>query len=339
MRCAAFNTGTEFHMLDHIAPLAEILQIPLITTEPLNRDLSVRYYPQIETRFMPHLEFELKKIAEEFDGLIECKYWAPHLKSLFKEVYKKEMKLILCPHGQSDKGYHYPSLAQYAQQDAVLLYGPLLIEMLQELNIWPSIKNYAIIGNYRLKFYRKYQTFYDDLVEREIFSKLNPKNRTLLYAPTWKDQDQSTSFFRFAPSVISQLPKDWNLIIKLHPLLEQKDPALFYSIAALADPKENVLLIDQFPPVYPILNRADVYLGDHSSVGYDFLAFERPLFFFPTQSVGKIQSCGQLIDPDNPLYRQIETCSDFCAHAQALYKRSFIEIEQDEIKKRIKTLF
>lgn len=338
MRCAAFNTGSEFHMLDHIAPLAELMQMPIITTEEQNFELACRYYPQVKTHLISDLEFKLSEIAEQFDVLFECKFWGSHLKSLFKQFYNKDMRLVFCPHGQSDKGIQ--SLAQYPLQDVVLLYGDLLIEMLQKLNLWPKITNYAFVGNYRLQFYRKYQTFYDQLANEEVFSKLNSQNKTLLYAPTWKDADQSTSFFTHGAKVISQLPTDWNLILKLHPLLEQRDPAQFYKIATLIDQRPNAILLNEFPPVYPILSRADAYLGDFSSVGYDYLAFNRPLFFFPSKLSGKLHSCGRMIDPDTNIYAQLDKANPFEEKQRELYRFAFKEIlnPKDNILTRLKTV-
>ncbi len=323
MPSAAFNTGPDFHLLDHIAPLAELLQIPLITTEECNTELAQRFYPQIEVRYMPDLEFKLGAIAEEFDTLYECKYWAPHLKALFSRCYQKEVKLIFCPHGQSDKGYQMPLLAPYALQDGVLIYGELMIEMLKELGIWDAIEHYTVIGNYRLLFYRKYQAFYDALAEREIFSRFGKQNRTLLYAPTWRDADNATSFFTYGAQVIAELPSDWNLILKVHPLLEQRNPGLFYAIAARIDQKPNAVMVHEFPPVYPILEKVDAYLGDFSSVGYDFLAFQRPMFFLPTQSLRRLHACGTLIDPSIPLYSQFEISNRYAEAQNKLYQFAF----------------
>src|SRR3990167_4859760 len=241
MRLAALNTGSEFHGLDHIAPLAALLSIPLITTEEKNHALALRYYPQVEARHMPDLEHQLAAIAREFDVLFECKYWMAHLPALFRQLYNKNMRLVFCPHGQSDKGFQAPLLAPYALQDMVLLYGDLLIQMLKKLQIWPSIANYAIIGNYRLLFYQMHRAFYDALVQKEI--PLDKSKRTLLYAPTWRDADQSTSFFHFGAKILDQLPSDWNLILKVHPLLEQRDPVQFYATLALAEEKSNVFLL------------------------------------------------------------------------------------------------
>ena len=334
MRCAAFNTGPEFHALDHIAPLAALMDMPLITTEERNYELALRYYPQIEVRHMPDLEFQLALIAEQFDVLFECKYWAPHLKSLFHRLYKKEMRLVFCPHGQSDKGFQAPLLAPYALQDMVLVYGNLLIQMLKDLAVWPSIAQHVVVGNYRLQFYQRHRAFYDRLAEKEV--PLNKKNKTLLYAPTWRDADGATSFFTQGAKVISQLPSDWNLIIKLHPLLEQRDPSRFYAVAALVDKKPNAFLIDAFPPVYPILSLADIYLGDASSVGYDFLFFQRPLYFFPTEHPGKLFSCGRVIDPRKDVYSQLDKASSHEAKQIALYQWAFgASREEGEVRSQI----
>lgn len=299
MRCAAFNTGPDFHLLDHIAPLAELLQMPLFVTEELNHQLALRYYPQIKTHYLPDLEFRLGDIAASFDTLFECKYWQPHLKSLFKTLYRKEMQLVFCPHGQSDKGYGAPLLAPYAFQDAVLIYGPLMLQMLQELKI--PLPKYAIVGNYRLAFYRKYQSFYDSLAKEHL--PLDRSKKTLLYAPTWKDADSSTSFFTHVTKLIDDLPEDWNLILKPHPLLEQRNPAEFYS--RLTE-RPNLFLLDQFPPVYPILALADAYLGDASSIGYDFLSFNRSLYFFPPSTPQRLHSCGHILDPTRNIFSQID---------------------------------
>jgi hypothetical protein len=331
---AAFNTGPDFHLLDHIAPIAAALQIPLITTEERNFELARRYYPQVELRYMPDLELKLSSIAEEFDALFECKYWLPHLKSLFRELYGKDMRLVFCPHGQSDKGFKAPLLAPYANQDMVLLYGELLIQMLQDLNVWPSIASYAIVGNYRLEFYQKHQSFYDDLTEKEF--PLDPKKRTLLYAPTWRDLESSSSFFQYGAKIISELPTDWNLIIKVHPLLEQRDPAYFYSITALTEKKPNAILIHEFPPVYPLLAKADIYLGDASSVGYDFLYFERPLYFLPSDYPGKLHPCGSVIDPEKPIYSQLDASNHYKQSQKSLYQLAFgIQLDDKTLRTRI----
>lgn len=318
MPSVAINSGPDFHLLDHIAPLAEMLRVPLITTEEKNWKLAQLYYPQIEHRFMPDMEFRLEEISAEFDTLIECKYFQPHLKWLFKTLFNKEMNLFFCPHGQSDKGYLTPLLAPYALQDLVFVYGPLMLDMLFEQNI--QLKNHRIVGNYRLAFYKKHQAFYDKLAADQV--KLDFSKKTLLYAPTWNDADQQSSFFTYAKRVIEELPESWNLIIKLHPLIKQRNPAEFFQIIDAVSQK-NISLLDEFPPVYPILQLADAYLGDASSVGYDFLFFEKPLYFFPRKGNGRLHQCGKTIDLTQSIYGQIDLDDCYKQEKRKLYTYAF----------------
>lgn len=331
---AALNTGPDFHLLDHIAPLADLLEIPLLVAEEKNYEMAKKFYPQVTVRHAPDLEFRLGDLASEFDMLFECKFWLPHLQELFRNLHKKEMRLVFCPHGQSDKGYQAPLLAPYALQDRVLLYGDLLAQMLKEVGVWDDLPPYAKVGNYRLAFYRKYQEFYDELAENEIYSHLRKDYPTLIYAPTWRDADQATSFFTFGQDVVAQLPADWNLIIKLHPLLEQRDPALFYKVTGKMEGKDNVVIVSDFPSIYPILARADAYLGDSSSVGYDFLAFQRPLFFLPLKGRERLHSCGHVVTSGHDLSQKLNLKNPCIQHQKDLYHFAFGDADFDSAKIR-----
>lgn len=329
MRAAALNTGSDFHLLDHIAPLAAIVDIPLIVTEEKNFDLACRYYPMAQTEWMPYLDREVPALADRFDTLFECKYWLPHLKSLFKDLYRKNMRLIFCPHGQSDKGYKARLLHPYASQDCALLYGDLMKTMLEELGIQANLSR---IGNYRLSFYLSHQSFYDALVETEIFSSLSRSNKTLLYAPTWNDADGASTFFSQTSTLLASLPTDWNLIVKIHPLLEQREPAQFYRIAGIVESSPRTRLISEFPPVYPLLARCDAYLGDYSSVGYDFLYFRKPMFFLTQNSIpdGRIHSCGIKTDSPASIFSHFDTNMNFQARQSELYSFAFGPLEPIE---------
>lgn len=322
MRKAALNTGPDFHLLDHIGPLSFLNDMPLFIEDEKNFTLSSHYYPMVKAEYLPDIERSLGFFAQNFDILYECKYWQPHLKQLFKDLYNKDMRLIFCSHGQSDKGYATPLLSPYSTQEEALIYGDLLKDMLQEMNI---SANLMVTGNYRLAFYQKHKGFYDALAEREIFSRLPKNQKTVLYAPTWKDADQSTSFFNSAKSLFSSFPDNWNLIVKVHPLLEMRNPAEYYHLAALIEKKPNRLLVSEFPPVYPILAKSDIYLGDYSSVGYDFLYFERPMFFslHPNLPKGRIHSCGAILNDPADLFAELAKNQDFSRIQNKLYAYAF----------------
>ena len=75
-----------------------------------------------------------------------------------------------------------------------------------------------------------------------------------------------------------------------------------------------------------LLDQVDAYLGDRSSIGYDFLTFERPLLFYQgKEKEGPLKACGVTIDwKENPFKRLKETdFSPFVKKQRALYTRVF----------------
>lgn len=268
-----------------------------------------------------HSPIQLDFFAKNFDELYECKFWLPHLKTLFKNVYQKEMQLVFCAHGQSDKGYGNPLLHPYSSQDRCLIYGSLLKEMLDDLNIQA---NCQFTGNYRLEFYLKHKKFYDTLITKEVLNRFPKQQFTLLYAPTWKDADGSSSFFRSISALCNHLPDHLNLIVKVHPLLEQRDPAQYYRLSHLIEQKPNRILVDSFPPIYPLLAHVDAYLGDYSSVGYDYLFFQKPMFFLLQEKLprGRLHECGKVLSNMQDLFLNI-TKNPYREKQAALYRKAF----------------
>ncbi len=295
--------------------------MPLFIEEEKNFTLFKHYYPMAESIHFPEMASDLSFFAKNFDELYECKFWLPHLKKLFADLYQKEMRLIFCAHGQSDKGFGAPLLHPYASQDCCMIYGKLFKEMLQELKISANCKE---TGNYRLSHYLKYQEFYDSIAKKEILSKFPNPQFTLLYAPTWKDADGATSFFQNISSLCETLPSSINLIVKVHPLLEQRDPAQYYHIAHIIEQMPNRLLLETFLPIYPLLACADAYLGDYSSVGYDFLYFQKPMFFLLNESLpkGKIHHCGLVLKSIDELFENLAE-NPYRDQQEALYRKAF----------------
>lgn len=332
---SAINTSPRNSFIDHIAPLASLLNIPLLISDEKNWEISTRYYPELQVEYWPDLEFRLHELTERFDGLISCDYWNDTQKAAFHFANpKKRVQLIFCPHGQSDKGYQSRCLDLYASQEVVLLYGSLMQKMLEELNLWSLNFKTIVVGNFRRSYYEKHKELLLKRVDEEIFSQLRAENRTLLYAPTWNDEEGSGTFFEWGERLLKELPSDWNLVVKLHPDLKHHEPALFYRLALIEEKRPNFLVVTEFPLVYPILERVDAYLGDYSSIGYDFLSFGKPMFFLqkPHLKKAKLHTCGHLIDPSEPIFSCIEEKmaqdGPFSRLRRELYNEAFSPIQK-----------
>ncbi len=293
-RQVAIITGPDTH-LDHLGVLCHLLDIPLIVTENSTYTSALSFYPQISVTQKNLNELSAHFLAENFDVLFESgKFWAAELTPIFRLLYRKNMRFVFCPHGNSDKGH---SAKEHIEQDISLVYGKHMIDLLTQTGAIKKIKSTLVTGNYRLPFYLKYQSFYDNLVEKHIFKNLDKNKKTALYAPTWQDGENPSSFFEETAKLIESCKANFNLIIKLHPFLEKFHPAETFRVISFYENTPNVIFLNQFPPIYPLLNAVDFYIGDYSSIGYDFLAFDKPLYFLTkkTAKKGILHSCGLAI--------------------------------------------
>lgn len=284
----AISTGPDTH-LDHLAPLCALMQMPLIVTDDTTYQLARIFYPQVETLLKYPDELTLDYLAS-FDMLFQCgKFWAADLLPLMQFLYHKQPRIVFCPHGNSDKGQ---TQTTHVAQDIALIYGDHMRSQLAQTEARAKIA----MGNLRYPFYLKHQAFYDDLTQEHVFSRFTSQKETILYAPTWQDRENTSSFFDSCEQLIAELSPRYNLIIKLHPLLEEQAPALTTHIGLTYENHPSVLFLAAFPPIYPLLNQVACYIGDYSSIGYDFLAFDKPLFFLnPSRQSLCLHECGMTI--------------------------------------------
>ena len=275
-RMVAILTGPDTY-LDHVGVLSQILQIPLIVTEEETFLSAKEFYPGLDIHYMEMADLSLHFLAENFEVIFQSgKFWNVELKALIELLYRKKLRFVFCPHGNSDKGF---SLANHTPQDLSLVYGEHMLSLLKNTGALDHISQICATGNYRLPFYSNHKEFYDCLAKKRLGNKLNLSQKTILYAPTWQDGENPSSFFSSCEKIISALEGDYNLIIKIHPFLEQFHPAETFAVLSQFENRQGTIFLTKFPAIYPVLALSDIYIGDFSSIGYDFLAFDKPLFF------------------------------------------------------------
>lgn len=281
--------------------------IPLLFIDENDFELGQKYYPGLHAQSIDYDLLTPEYLIANYDVLYLSEQWDRHTFHekfhLLELKYGKTLRHVHVPHGFSDKGFY---LRKTANEDIPLLYGPHMLDMLKRYGVFSNLRSYVLSGNYRYTYYKMHAPFFDKIVQEEVTGRFsNPELPMLLYAPTWKDLEESTSFFDACSSVIDHLPREFNLLVKLHPRLELDDPGLYYHLVGKYEKKPNVLFLKDFPLVYPLLAKAALYIGDMSSVGYDFLPFNRPMFFLNQQKRdSKIDpgltlfQCGIEIHPD-----------------------------------------
>lgn len=299
--------GPDVHHLDHIAPLCCLLDIPLCATEETIAKQAEAFYPRVQVQHVDYLHFP-EYLVSHFSRVL-CSF----PKALFREIcffaeqmLHKHVHTIWCPHGNSDKGHSGIFWEALREEETALLYGKQMRDALVDKGVFDRLRAHVMLGNYRWEFYRTHKAFYDILAERYILSRLPPHNSTYLYAPTWKDAEKSTSFYDALPILAEALPENANLIVKPHPNLMLADPLRTDALIERYIGHPRILFLQDFPPIYPLLALSDVYIGDMSSIGYDFLTFDRPLFFLkqnPSKESAYLYRAGVIVEP--PQYKEI----------------------------------
>ena len=315
--------GDSVNHLDHLAVVAYFMQIPLVTDEESVYECIEKYYPQITPIFIREHQRILEYLAARYDTLfVSGAHYRRDLAPLFEIFFRKKVHFWYCPHGNSDK-----PMDQFKLQNYSLIYGNQMEERLGKMAILPQLDAYVHTSNYRFPFYLENEDFYDEHVENEIFSQFKTKQPTLLYAPTWEDMENSSSLFDVGFPIIDQLPDHYNLIVKLHPWLQHHQPGHVHLIREKYKDFPNIVVLSLFPLVLPVLKRTDMYLGDFSSIGYDFLYFNRPMFFFDPEKREKtraeansLHNCGTVIPKS--AYHRIYDFIDENLHSQSSLKEA-----------------
>lgn len=304
--CGLLETPYNF-FIDHLAPLCFFLDIPILTSWPQTLFLFQRYYPNVNIKVK---NWSVRYLLENFTSVLYSFVPEPRFRQLIEreqtqdpenEIWQRPLKLIHHFHGCSDKGYHSDWIkpdSHLQDLDLLLIYGKRFEVLLKDKQLFHLPKNVLQTGNYRLLYYQKHKLYLDGLVQKEIFSKFKKKKTTLLYAPTWADHENSSSFLKIYTALFEKLPEHYNLIVKLHPNMtlrtEKYDPSCVLQIIEKYKNRPNVLILPFYPLIYPLLNFCDIYLGDHSSVGYDMLYFNKPMFFLNVTKRNKKDPGAQL---------------------------------------------
>ena len=287
-KAAGLIFDSSSHYLDHLAPFCAELNLPLLFCDPILKELADRFYPSLQTKLFSWVE--LRNDLHELRYLVTC---AP------RPLLNASLGPISCttlwlPHGNSDKGQITSYFKALQEEQILLVYGHKMAAFFQAGGV---SAHFIHIGCYRFNYYQKNRAFYDAL---PIGSFSRPQF-TVLYAPTWEDSEQNCSFWEAFPRLSARLPSSINLLVKLHPNTIAQHAPLIERLMG-ENERENLQFLIDFPPIFPIFQRCDAYLGDRSSIGYDFLMMDRPMFFLDPHNHPEgrdLLQCGLSVTPEN----------------------------------------
>ena len=299
-KTAALLFGKDTHHVDHLAPFCSLFELPLFFTDETLFHLARNQYENLTAYLEPSTSVCMS-IAKHFDQLITTlpKALVAPLFLVEQTVLQKKLATFWLPHGASDK----KNLAALEEEDHLLVYGEKMKRLLPEKVQHKT----TLIGNFRYRYFLQHAPFYETLLQNTfIFGKEN-----YLFAPSWEEKEIPF----WVESLIERKPEHVHLFLKLHPnttiseVLQEKYRA-----------HKKVTFMDTFTPIYPLLSKMDRLFTDISSIGYDFLTFDRPIHFTTTKQED-LQQAGELALLESP-YKF--STKDFSAQRKALYAQTFL---------------
>lgn len=278
--------GNNLSYIDHLVPLCQIMGIPLLVTEPWVKELVELYYPPMEIVLASPQDYNLDPFLQEYDLFFYVDFFRKGNGSFQFDEYlsTKKVRSVFSFHGNPDKFFEIYWMERLEDEDIVLVYGPQLRDTLRKKGIQKQV---LLCGNYRLEFYQKHRAFFDAKIP---FKK---EKNTALYAPTWSSKSRFSifktdysSFFTCYREVLENYSEKYQLIVKLHPHMHLQMPE---EVDEVISAYPHIFFLKNFPPIYPLLMQIDLYLGDYSSIGYDFLYFKRPIIFLGEKQTTPLQ--------------------------------------------------
>jgi CDP-glycerol glycerophosphotransferase (TagB/SpsB family) len=108
---------------------------------------------------------------------------------------------------------------------------------------------------------------------------LDAQEPTVLYAPTWSGL---SSFNRHGLEIVNAVPREWNLIMKLHPwtLRRREAPQMVRAVRRAVKARPRAVFLSHDEDIYPAMGAADLLVGDRSSICEEWLLLDRPLVLF-----------------------------------------------------------
>jgi hypothetical protein len=257
----------------------------------------IRLFPHLGGIVLTRNEDILNQIKTKYiDYNINC-YLVKTRKEANKVIQENKIRVVIYPsyhflfRGKAIQIFHGGlSDKNYVESVKILMYDMVL---------FPGEKTKDKVNNSGyLKFIPKWQIIgypkFDPLVNKtlSVIPVFNNNKKTILYAPTWISQFKNFTIVKFsdygesslniwAKDIITELHKDYNIIIKYHSRIFREPNDIYDQIDNLIielGAQENVKIkIDD--NILPYMYQADLMISDISTACYEWFHFDKPIVF------------------------------------------------------------
>lgn len=295
---------TEQHLLDHLVPLCSLFNAPILCFKREIAHIAQMFYPELNFHTLEKEE-QCDSFLQAYDFLIYVHFHRtfPFGFQFVDYLCCQQKRSLFSLHGQPDKFASAYWIERILEEDLVLIYGDKLFDLLKEKDIKHRLKQPIVSGNYRLAYYQKHRLFFQKKITPFLFE--DRSKTTILFAPTWSQDHRASQLSPyFSPLqktchfLLENIPDNFQLIIKMHPLFLLNNFDYVSELEKKIKNTNNIKLLYNMPLIYPLLEHINIFVGDYSSIGYDFLYFNRPMFFLSNKMRTDLHSCGRVLEEE-----------------------------------------
>lgn len=243
---------------------------------------------------------------DSFVALTTAKYWFDNaLNCIWKDIPKKEGQIYINTwHGslgikRLSGDRHWIKLARKSN-DLIdyFLTNSTFDEYVFTESFWPDVE--------QLKFgHPRNDIFFDvdkmDTLKKKVydFYKIDPSVKTVLYAPTFRDNKSDVSAIKIdckklKDALEQKFGGEWVVLVRAH-MHNQKNPVLKNMFAS----RDYVINVSSYYDIQELMAAVDVGITDYSSWIFDFIFTRRPAFIYATDISKYINSRGFYYSLDN----------------------------------------
>ena len=159
------------------------------------------------------------------------------------------------------------------------------------------------------------RVFRGELQRNEELKKmgLDPGKKTVLYAPTWHDRAMNSSWNKFHNALVTDIPKNLNVIVKPHPNIQKYSPNELAEFRKRLLSFPNTRIFESTPDPVPLMAASDLLLGDVSGITREYLAFRRPFVFLSNKpkflwmkNKTRLWVCGEVVTAPSAMWKTVE---------------------------------
>ncbi|GAB4186959.1 MAG: hypothetical protein Tsb0015_05210 [Simkaniaceae bacterium] len=272
-KISSFHFGTSQKSLDHLSSFSAYLSLPLYLADKELFQNIHNQYPNLDCRYYTEEEIATSFLQENDAAVTALP--SNMLNNIFEfsqNLLNKKLLSIWFPENLPESSFSSD------QEMASLATGQLAYAALRKM----QIEKILIVGNIKYAFYAENKDFYETKLQSRLKA-LNKKLFTIFIASSWMTD---FDFFQF----IKEKIKNYNFIIPVNSLQIKANTDLQNFINDFTD-FSNILFIQDFIPMHPLMAQSDIYLGEINELAYDYLIYDNPIVLTHHFANSPLQTC------------------------------------------------